>query len=649
MESAATEALSADIHLLGDLLGGAIRRLEGEAAFELVEEIRAAAKDVRANPSLENARALHDRLGRLSLPELRTLIRAFSVYFDLTNLAEQQARVRAIRAHHKRAGAKSISETPEAAFRELRDSGVDAAKVTSRLERALICPVFTAHPSEGRRRTILGILSAISQQLDSIERIDLTPFEREQAISAIAEEVETLWLSDTVREARPSVLDEVRQTLGIVEQTLISVVPKVYRKIEGGFKSAYADTSWTPPSFLRFGSWIGGDRDGHPGVTAQATMNAIRLQQETIIQHYLRALDDLWRRLSHSDRFAPISDELKESIARDLEVTPISKGRIEHEPYRIKCSLISAKLTRTLDFVKSLAPAWDDQAHEKPSGVYIGRDEFLSDLRIMARSLKAAGAEATVCGVLHDVIRQVEVFGLHLLTLDLRQHSARHTDALDEIFRAAGVCANYAELDADGQFAVLVKELESERPLIPTQLDFSADTVEVIRTFRVTSSILEQQSAEAINTYIISSTTEPAHLLEVLLLAREARLFRPKEGISRLNIVPLFEALEPLVNSTSIMEKLLAVPAYRRHVSLRGEFQEVMIGYSDSNKESGALQSAWALYRAQLDLVEVGRKHGITMQMFHGRGGAVGRGGGPANHAILAQPCLLYTSDAADD
>ena len=259
-------------------------------------------------------------------------------------------------------------------------------------------------------------------------------------------------------------------------------------------------------------------------------------------------------------------------------------------------------------------------------------------LRLIADDLRQSGSLAASNGAIQAMIRLVEVFGVHLLTLDLRQHGARHTEALDEILRGAGVHLHYAGLSPDERFDLLAIELESTRPLIPTHLDYSPETTEVIRTFRTVAAILERQCPEAINKYIISSTTNPAHLLEVLLLAREARLFRPLEAISRVDIVPLFEALEPLQTASSIMERLLALPVYRRHLELRGDFQEVMIGYSDSSKESGSLQSAWALYRAQGDLVETGRRAGITMQMFHGRGGAIGRGGGPANRAILAQP-----------
>ena len=273
-----------------------------------------------------------------------------------------------------------------------------------------------------------------------------------------------------------------------------------------------------------------------------------------------------------------------------------------------------------------------------PAGLYLDRRPLLDDLRLIADDLRRGGAQAAAAGAVQDVIRLVEVFGVHMLTIDLRQHSGRHTQALDEIFRAAGVCADYAAGSPEDHFECLARELEQKRPLIPVRLPFSPETNEVVLTFRTTAAILEQQCPGALATYIISSTTEPAHLLEVLVLAREARLFRPAEGISRLDIVPLFEALEPLQKSSEIMQQLFRLPVYRRHLAQRSDLQEVMIGYSDSNKESGFLQSAWALYRAQRELVETGRKAGVKMQMFHGRGGAVGRGGGPANRAILAQP-----------
>lgn len=637
MQPTEQEALSADIHLLGDLLGSTIRRIAGEEVFALIEEVRAAAKGLRANPSPEDARRLRDRLAALDVPALRGLIRAFSVYFDLINLAEQRARVRALHLRANSTGRSTLAETPEAALRQLRARGIDADHLAEKLDFALVCPVFTAHPSEARRRTVLEKLKAITGQLDRLEYGRPLPQEREEATRGIAEEVEGIWLSDAIRSTRPTVLDEVRQTLETVESSLLDVVPRVYRTLEDALAEVYPERIWQVPPFLAFGSWIGGDRDGHPNVIHTVTIEAVRQQQVTILKNYLDRMNDLWRRLSHSDRFVTPGAALKESIKKDAAAYPEVSAKPEHEPYRVKCRMISARLRRTLEYVQSLSPDWGVD-RPQPPGIYLGRGELLDDLRLLGDDLRNAGATAAASGVLQDVTRLVEVFGLHMLTLDIRQHSARHTSALDEVFKLAGVCENYAELSPDAQFDLLALELDQTRPLIPTRLAYSDDTNEVIRTFRTASAILEQQSPDSLRTYIISSTTDPSHLLEVLLLAREARLFRPAEGISLIDVVPLFEASEPLLTSAAIMTKLFELPVYRKHLELRGKTQEVMIGYSDSNKESGFLKSTWALYRAQVELAEVGRRFGMTMQMFHGRGGAIGRGGGPANRAILAQP-----------
>lgn len=633
----AQKALGADIRLLGNLLGQAIRRLAGDSAFDLEEDVRAAAKELRANPSPEAARRLRDRLGTLDLPALRGLIRAFSVFFDLINLAEQQARVRALR---RRATKPDLppSETAETALRQIANSGVSPDELADHLARAIVVPVFTAHPSEARRRTVLEKLAVIAQLLDRLEYGMPTPTEREAAVESLAEEVEGLWLTNSVRSARPSVLDEVKQVLGLVETRLLGVVPRVYRKLEAALARVYPDHDWRIPAFLRFGSWIGGDRDGHPNVTHTVTADAIRLQQETILRHYLQRIETLGSKLSHSTPFVEAGPALKESLAEDAALFPDSVPGRSHEPYRAKCRMIAEKLQRTLEYVQTHVVDWGAEIHDPPPGVYLGRQRLLDDLNLIADDLRRVGATATANGSIRDFIRVVEVFGLHLLTLDLRQHSGRHEEATDEVLRVAGVCPNYSTLSPDGRFAVLAKELESVRPLIPAHLPFSPDTTEVIRTFRTMAAVLEQRCPEALGTYIISSTTDPVHLLEVLLFAREARLFRPADGVSWIDIVPLFEALEPLRTSRSILAKLLELPVYRRQLELRGNVQEVMIGYSDSNKESGFLQSAWALYWAQVELTDLGRQAGIRIQFFHGRGGAIGRGGGPANYAILAQP-----------
>ncbi|MGE0535997.1 MAG: phosphoenolpyruvate carboxylase [Pirellulales bacterium] len=628
-------ALSADIHLLGDLLGETIGRLAGAPALALVEEVRAATKDIRQQPSLDDARRLRDRLGQLELPALRTLTRAFSIYFDLTNLAEQRARLRTLRwrAQQQRA----LPESLEAALEQLGQSGVSAQQIAELLEHALVAPVFTAHPSEARRRTLLEKLDVIARQLDRLEYRELLPREQEAAVVAIHEEVEGLWLSELVRSKRPTVLDEVRQGLSMVA-CLWDVAPHIYRELET-YLRRMADGQTVPvASFLRFGSWTGGDRDGNPNVTHQVTAATIKLQQETILKQYLAKIDELGRRLSHSSLVLPISDEFRAALDRNQDLLPELPSGDDHEPFRSMCQAIAGRLRRTLSYVREQEPQWTADERRAPAAVYLRRADLLADLDAMDAELRKDGAEASAGGLLHDLRRLVDTFGLHMFTLDIREHSGRLRRALEEIFAWAGVCQDYQKLPANERFELLVDELAATRPLVPVHLPFSAETREVVQTFRTVAAVLEQQCPEAIKNYIISGATEPADVLTVLLLAREARLFRPSEGVSRLNVIPLFEALDPLRHGSTIVQRLFHLPIYREHLKLRGNLQEVMLGYSDSNKDAGFLQSAWALYQAQRALVDTGRRMGITIQLFHGRGGAIGRGGGPANRAILGQP-----------
>jgi phosphoenolpyruvate carboxylase len=396
------------------------------------------------------------------------------------------------------------------------------------------------------------------------------------------------------------------------------------------------------PSVVRFGTWIGGDRDGNPHVTPEVTREAIRLNQESMLKHYLSKVVELGKRLSHSRKQVRPGDALIESLVHDRETFPGAATGLEDEPYREKCRYIATRLKITLDRLRvqiatSSNSDTDDAIAEQSQGAYTSPAELRGDLAVVADDLQTRTCGYRASALVKDVIREVDVFGLHMLKLDVRQHSARHAAALDEIFAWAGVCPRYTKLSSTERFDLLGRELAQNRPLVPSQLAFSPETVEVVQLYRTIASILERQCSEAIENYVISGTGEAAHLLEVLLFAREARLFRPAEGISRLNIVPLFEALEPLNGAVAMVQRLLVQPAYRQHLELRGNLQEIMLGYSDSGKEAGCVQSAWAIYKTHRDLGKLIQRSGMTIQTFHGRGGAIGRGGGPANQAILAQ------------
>ncbi len=637
-EQRAQRTLSADIHFLGGILGDTIRRLAGQRAFDQVEAVRAATKALREQPSLEAAAELRRQLSELTVPELRTLIRAFSIYFDLINLAEQRVRLRVLR-WQATDSTRPASDGLEAALTQLRDAGVTVESIANLLNRGLITPVFTAHPSEARRRSILEKLDHLADLTDRLDAVQHIAKQRDVVAARITEEVETFWLTNLVRGRRPDVLDEVRQGIGMIE-TLFEIVPSLYREFESSLQDIYPDAPAVRLApFLRFGTWIGGDRDGHPRVIHSVTVEAVRLQQEAMLQFYLARIDELGSRLSISDTCLPLAPEfLAELTTENSSGNDLALDR--HEPFRSKCRLIAQKLKRTLATLPLRHAAWtiSTSADSENASVYRKRGEFLDDLWEIKTGLEQAGAVATARGLLDDLIRLVEVFGLHMLTMDIRQHSQRHGQALTEIFAKTGVCADYLRLTPAERYDCLVKELHSTRPLITAELSYSPETCEVVQTFRSLATILEGPAPEAVENYIISSATEPAHVLEVLLLAREARLFRPEDGVSRLNIVPLFEAMAPLQSASQIVQHLLTTDVYRKQLALRGNVQEVMIGYSDSNKETGFLQSSWALYQAQRSLGETSRRMGITVQIFHGRGGAIGRGGGPANRAILAQP-----------
>ncbi len=631
----ADAAFAAEVRFLSALLDGAVRRLAGEAELALIEEVRSAAIDLRARHAVDGARQLVERLARLSLAELRTLTRAFAVYFDLINLAEQRARIRAL--HNRALQGSTLHESLDAALAELREKGVGSEEVRRLLGTALVVPVFTAHPSEARRRTILEKLGAISRLLDRLEYGQLLPHERRAAESAIAEEVETFWLSSLVRSDRPSVLDEVRQGLGMVAG-LFSVVPDLYARMEEALARSYPDLAGMAlPAFLRFGSWIGGDRDGNPHVTPAVTAEAVSVQQEAALRHYLACVEELFGKLSHAVPFLEPSPEFRAALERGARLVPEADLGQPSEPYRGQCRVIAARLRRTLAYLRERELRWPPEAAPPPE-IYTRREQLLADLSVITDDLRRAGAGAAARGRIHDLCRSVQVFGLHLLTLDVREHSTRHAQALEEVLAWAGVTPRYRKLPASERFDCLAGVLQQTRPLLPARLPFSPATCEVVQTFRTLAALLEQQCPEAVENYIISGTAEPVDLLEVLLLAREAGLFNPAENVSRLSIVPLFEAAAPLVNAYAIMQRLLTLPVYRQHLRLRGDVQEIMVGYSDSNKEAGFLPSAWGLYQAQRALADMGRRTGVTVQLFHGRGGAVGRGGGPANQAILGQP-----------
>jgi phosphoenolpyruvate carboxylase len=638
------DRLSATIRFLGDMLGEVIRDQAGEEAFALEERVRKLGKQGRApGRSAGHADALQQLVAGLAPAEMRTVIRAFSVYFALVNLAEQLQRTWVLRERARQNPDRPRSESIAAAVAGLHHDGVSAAQLQQWLDTARVQPVFTAHPTEARRRTTLEKLRRIATLVEQRFSEPLHGFELEENTRRIREEIVGLWQSDEVRVVKPTVIDEVKNGLYYFETSLFDLAPRLYRELAHALETHYPGHEWRIPAFLRFGSWMGGDRDGNPFVTPEATATTVGLMRVTAIARHIAAVEDLSHRLGQSTRQMPASAELHQSLAEDAALFPetaqLLAKRNPFELYRQKCTYIRAKLVATRASAERPLPEWGSHHTTPRAGtIYHHSQELAEDLRVMQRSLCQHGAAAMAEGSLGDVLRQVEVFGLHMATLDIRQHSERHEAALAEVLAAAGVCAEYTALGEPERVALLSAELANPRPLIPARLRYSETTAEVVQTFRTIATILEQLSPEAIETYIVSMTRGASDILTILLFAREAGLYAPQDGVSRLHIAPLFETGADLAGCAAVVESCLALPLYREHLRLRGDVQEIMIGYSDSNKDAGFTAANWALYQAQRALRDLAERYGVHLRLFHGRGGSIGRGGGPANHAILAQP-----------
>ena len=634
------------VRQLGNVLGETIVEQEGQAIFDLVEELRALTRAQRQGN--QNAGPQIERLTTSLVDDLDGtlgVLKAFTTYFQLVNLAEEQQRVRVVRqrAAHAQENDRPMPETIAAAVKTLRTGGTPPGEMRRLLDELLIKPVFTAHPTEAKRRTILLKLLDLTRLLHELEAHLLLPSEKKQNWEQIREIVVSLWQSDVNRERRPDVLDEVREGLYFFDTTLFDLLPDIYSELYQALDREFPDcvvgegaenSASHLPTFLRYGSWIGGDRDGNPFVTQDVTEGALRQQNQQALELYRRAVVDMYGHLSVANTRGAFSQEFLDSLAQDLERAPKSDtarlDRFSLEPYRQKMILIYRRLGATLAQNRE---AW--QARRPDPWAYQNADEFIDDLELIQRSLRQNKGNRLAEGRFARLVQQARIFGFHLASMDIRQHSDRHCEAVAELLhrynRPQDRNFDYRELPEQDRTRLLVEEIESPRPLT-ARLQYSAETNETVALFRLIRQAHERIAPEAIGAYIISMTTSVSHVLEVLLLAKDAGLF------GKIDIAPLFETIDDLVRAPEIMSALFESPIYRRHLAQRGNRQEIMIGYSDSNKDGGFLRSSWSLYQAQQRLARTCRAYDVKQTLFHGRGGSIGRGGGPANRAILAQP-----------
>ena len=617
------ERLRDDVRFLGQLLGETLVEQVGTDLLDLVERVRSeaiAARD-RGHPVDQSLVSLIENLPH---EQMSRLVRAFTVFFYLVNAAEEQHRLRSLRERSLAEPGRPRPESIAAAMRTLREAGITADAVAAFLARLRINPVLTAHPSEARRRTVLQHLRRISALIAALA----SSAEREAVLADLLEEVTLLWQTDEVRISRPTPLDEVRTGLFFFDETLFDVVPRIYRDLADALAAEYPGQRWEIPPFLRFSSWIGGDRDGNPAVTSEVTLTALELQRLHVLQRYRADVVDLRRWLSPSVRQVGVSAALLDAIARHVDAFGAFGqeviARAPVEPYRQMLTLIEERLRRT---EARLTPA------------YSSADDLLADLDLIAESLMLHRGQRIAAGKLQDLRWRVRAFGFHLAELEIREHSQRHEQALTEILAATAVCPNYRALSDAERVALLVREIANPRPLIPAELSFDPATTRVVELFRTIRRAQEQYGTAACQRYIISMTHSAADVLAVALLAKEAGLIDVREGRpprATLRIVPLFEGIDDLRRAPRVVDELLDLPVYRRIVAAAGDCQEIMLGYSDSNKDGGYLAANVALYEAQDPLAAVCERHGVQVELFHGRGGAIGRGGGPMGRAIAA-------------
>lgn len=623
--------LREDIRMLGRMLGDTVREQQGAPVFDLIERIRQTSVRFRRDDDRHARTELEGLLDGLSREQTIQVVRAFSYFSHLANIAEDQHHIRRSRAHLI-AGSTPRAGSLEHALRALHDHGYGPAELVAYLETAAVSPVLTAHPTEVQRKSILNCQAEIARLLDQRDRMPLTPEEEEQTDEALRAAILTLWQTRMLRPARLAVLDEVANGLSYFDTTFLRQLPGLVARVEDLLaRLDPALGSLELPPFLRVGSWIGGDRDGNPYVTAEILDRTLSLQASVALGYYLDELHALGARLSLANGLVSASEALLELAARSTDPSP----QRNDEPYRRAIAGMYARLAATHLELLGFAPARHPVA---PAAPYASPAELQRDLDTIHESLRAHGSTALARGRLRQLRHALRVFGFHLAPLDLRQNSDVFERVVAELLIVARPGCDYRALDEEARIALLLDELATPRPLASVHLRYCDETESELAIFRAARAAHRRFGVEALPNFIISKAGSVSDLLELAILLKEAGILRPHEQTLDANIIPLFETIEDLESAPRIMNRVFGLPVYQGLLGTRGRCQEVMLGYSDSNKDGGFLTSGWSLYKAEIRLVEVFNRHKVRLRLFHGRGGSVGRGGGPSYQAILAQP-----------
>lgn len=625
--------LRRDIRFLANILGEVLVHQGGDELLNMVEKIREMSKSMRASFDPDIYKEYISTIHGLS-PEIRhQVIRAFAIYFQLVNIAEQNHRIRRKRDYDRTAGETIQPGSIESIIKELRLKDITPKEIREILGSISLELVMTAHPTEATRKAVLDIHHRIADEVMELDNPMLTYREREQLRNRLHGEVLALWQTDELRDRKPTVIDEVRNGLYYFDETLFDVLPEVYGEVERCLEKYYPEEHWHVPSFLRFGSWIGGDRDGNPSVTAHVTYETLGMHRELALRKYEEVLREAMGYVSFSSSIVKVTDELLESIRSDrenMELDLEDAWRNEKEPYRIKLTYILEKVQNS-----------GNPHFHNPKARYQKPQELIRDLQIVDRSLRSHYAGQVADRFIRKLIRQVELFGFHMATLDIRQHSKEHENAMAEIFRTIGLTQTYSELSEEEKIGLLTEVLNDPRPITSPYFEYSDSTMECLDVYRTVQAAQKEFGEGCIRNYLISMTQGTSDLLEVLVFCKEVGLYRKdKDGkvVCTLQPTPLFETIDDLHAAPEIMSALFSIPAYRASLESTNGVQEIMLGYSDSNKDGGVLTANWELRVALKKLTETGREHRVKLKFFHGRGGALGRGGMPLNRSILAQP-----------
>lgn len=639
-----TDKLQKNIRQFGELLDEIIREQEGEAVYQTVEKLRRGYIHLRSHDDAEARHELMDFIDSMEVELLEKVIRAFNTFYLLNNIVEEDFQ-------HRERRKKIQQEDPELwqgsirrTLLELRQEGMSAEELQSLLEQMRYMPVFTAHPTEARRRSMMEIQRRIFLVIDQLDT-NQDPRERESLIRHLKAQIQLMWRTNEVRTRKPTVEDEIRYGLYYFRESLFEAIPTMYRYFERATRIAYGWGVVNVPSFLRFGSWIGGDRDGNPFVTPAITRKAIRMQMQLALQEYLRRVQALRTIMSHSAQFITPTEAFSTYLQKEDERLGLgditfhyAKESFQEEPYRRLLSIMHHKLQETLEVVDARL---NGEHICSSAAVYADVADFIHELYLIRDSLRSHGDHVIAGRELKDLIRLAETCGFGLYKLDIRQESTIHSETVAEILQLSGLCGDYLQLPEEERLEMLAELIQRPRLPLPHRPRLSERAAETLEVFDSMVEMRSEAGSGVFGSYVVSMTHTASHVMEVMLLARMAGLIgydAERRLFCNIVVSPLFETIEDLKHISEVLTNLLENGTYRELLAASGHMQEVMLGYSDSCKDGGILASNWNLYNAQKEVIALTDRYGVKCRLFHGRGGTIGRGGGPTHEAIIAQP-----------